>query len=228
MRDLARIAWVLAAVCWTVQAAASDDPFEAFRQGRYDDARRGFEALRHQQPRDPAAAINLGSALYQLGRFDDAAAVLQTAVELSAGALRQQALYDLGNATFRLSRYADAANHFEAALKLDPADVDAAHNLELARQKLASLQGPPPPPNRDPDSTPPQHQPLNPENAQPRSSPEPSTAPESATSRSAPSMTRQEAERLLSSLEDQPPPRQHGPKKHGRPRASKPGSGKDW
>lgn len=219
-REVARAFALLALLAAAGSARAGEDPFEAFRAGRFEQAAREFARLRAERPADPALEINLGSALYELGRFEQAAAAFERAnVPGAAEAIRQQASYGLGNAAYRRGRYDLAVRAYEEALRLDPTDADAAFNLELARRKL---QAPPPPP---PPSSPPSSSETG-EGSTGGTPPPPDdeSSPPAAGEESKPhSLTRQEAERLLSTLEDSAPPR---PSKRGG--QSRPPSGKDW
>lgn len=52
--------------------------------------------------------------------------------------------YNLGNAYFRTNRLAKAILHYEKALKIEPANEDAAHNLEFANSRtIDKIETPP-------------------------------------------------------------------------------------
>jgi Ca-activated chloride channel family protein len=50
--------------------------------------------------------------------------------------MQQELLYNLGNAAYRQGRLEDAVNSYRAAKEQDPSDKEAAHNLELALAEL--------------------------------------------------------------------------------------------
>lgn len=133
------------------------------------DYAKAAEHYRQAAAEDPAAQVNLGDALYQQGKYAEAATELTKATEDPSPAIRARANYDLGNARFQQEDWAGAAEAYKAALRYDEDDDDARHNLQVALDKLKS---PPPEPNPSP-SPPPQQDP------QPSPSPSPSPSPQS-------------------------------------------------
>jgi Ca-activated chloride channel family protein len=125
----------------------SKDPFLAYQQGDYERALEGFLELQVRRPDDLGLELALGSANYQLGRFEAAERHYRRALESDQSALRAESLYDLGNALFRQGRLEEAAQHYEQALDEDPGDLDSKFNLELVRERLQ--QSPPPPESSD-------------------------------------------------------------------------------
>jgi Ca-activated chloride channel family protein len=91
----------------------------------------------------PARAYNSGNALYRLRRYEDAARRYRLAAE--SAELRQRSMYNLGNALVRAAEEApshpeplhEAITAYEEALRLDPGDVAAKWNLELAVRRLS-------------------------------------------------------------------------------------------
>jgi tetratricopeptide (TPR) repeat protein len=82
-----------------------------------------FEEALRLEPEFPLARVDLGSALGQVGRYDEAAAQFRAALRLGETAdLR----YDLGLVYARQGRMGDAIRECEAALRLAP-DHDRAH-----------------------------------------------------------------------------------------------------
>jgi tetratricopeptide (TPR) repeat protein len=162
----------------------STDPLRAaeraYRQGNYAAAAALYgEAVRESA--DPThAAFNRGAALYQLGKYPDAALDYQSASDHGRGERQARACYDLGNCMLRQACRSShdpgtmrtlleqAIGHYESCLrKTGPADTlnpelaaNARYNQELARQLLARLPEPEdadpvggPPDRRTPDAT---------------------------------------------------------------------------
>jgi tetratricopeptide (TPR) repeat protein len=81
-------------------------------------------------PAGPAASAR---ALYDAGRYDEAAAAFET---LAAAAPRDASLqYDLGAALYKAGRLGRATASFERAFALDPRDSDVRFNLAFALRR---------------------------------------------------------------------------------------------
>jgi len=125
----------------------------AFREGRFADAVAEYQRAAERGDDSPLLHYNLGTALLRLGRHDEARTHLQLAVagEAAAG-VRQAAHFNAGNVdlepAFRAQPSAGvnealmrAVQEYRRALLLDPSDVDAKWNLELAERLLARQAG---------------------------------------------------------------------------------------
>ncbi len=133
-----------------------------YREGKYGDAVEAYRrALESGRP-SPALYYNLGTALVQLGRFEEAATYLNNAVEAVDPDIAQRGLYNLGNRFLYEARSKPdmdpqakgtlldaAAEAYRRTLRLNPADRDAKWNLELTlRDKQQNdLQKPKPDPS---------------------------------------------------------------------------------
>jgi tetratricopeptide (TPR) repeat protein len=90
---------------------------------------------------DPALQYSLGTTLYRLHRYEEAARSFRDATSVSR--LKQRSFYNLGNAYVRAAEEASdkevplgqAIAAYEEALRLDPADSAAKWNLELALRR---------------------------------------------------------------------------------------------
>lgn len=107
-----------------------------FEKGEYEAAlRRYLEA--QQEARDrPALHFNAGDALYKQGKYAEAMQELGRAAEGDHPHLAASAYYNLGNALFRQEKFQEAVGAYKKSLQLNPGDVDAKANLELALEKL--------------------------------------------------------------------------------------------
>ena len=91
----------------------------------------------------PTRAYSAGNAYYRLKRYEDAAVRYRRAATGPAE-LRQRSAFNLGNALVRAAEETpergqlllDAIAAYEEALRLQPGDVDAKWNLEIAVQRL--------------------------------------------------------------------------------------------
>jgi Ca-activated chloride channel family protein len=96
--------------------------------GQYDKAVKGL-------PGEPGVHFDRGAALFALSRFDEAAQEFLGATTAKTPALKESAFYNMGNALFKMDKYGDAIAAYRRALVLDPSDVKAKWNLELALKK---------------------------------------------------------------------------------------------
>jgi Ca-activated chloride channel family protein len=114
----------------------SEDPYEAYESGMYEQALSGFVDLQVERPDDPAVALNLGSVHYQMRNYEEADRAFFGASRSTDEILREQAFYNLGNSAFRQGRLEEAVELYKAALEIDPDDDDAKFNLEFVRDEI--------------------------------------------------------------------------------------------
>ena len=87
----------------------------SFRHARYAEAARSWEASLNVTPDNMLVLRNLGAAYFMLERADEAASMLQRALEITPAA----PIYsNLGTIRFFQGRYADAVGAFEKAVEL--------------------------------------------------------------------------------------------------------------
>lgn len=111
-----------------------------YAAGRYDAALKAYQLATEQRPDSAIARYNLGTALYQRGRFDKAANAFRHSLVATDSTLRAQGYYNLGNAQFQLGDYRGAIRSYTSALRLHPTDGEAKSNLELAFERLKQQQ----------------------------------------------------------------------------------------
>jgi Ca-activated chloride channel family protein len=109
---------------------------EHYESGRYDEALAAFRDAQIDAPNDRQIAMNIGSALFAIGQYDEAEEAFTEALGTSQSALRSQASYNLGNTRFQQQQLAQAAESYERALEIDPDDMDAKYNLEIVQLLL--------------------------------------------------------------------------------------------
>ncbi|HSJ33259.1 MAG TPA: VWA domain-containing protein [Longimicrobiales bacterium] len=114
-----------------------------YREGKYEEAAAAYQRVVESGDASPQVYYNLGTALLALGRFDEADPHFQRALEGVDPELRERAFYNLGNRFLQDARargdlreqgtLLDAAiEAYKRTLRIDPADVDAKWNLEMA------------------------------------------------------------------------------------------------
>lgn len=107
--------------------------------GRYPRASE-LAPLAQKDPGNPEAQFNLGHALYIEQSYAAAGeAYAKVAAAVTHPPSKSAAFYNEGNAFYRQGKLDQAIEKYKQALRLNPADVDAKHNLELSR-KLDKMQ----------------------------------------------------------------------------------------
>lgn len=133
------LVWLLVAGCSqaTRETRRGEQLYDA---GRYQESYGAFQRALAESG-DPALHYSMGTALYRLRHYEEAARRFRDATGVPR--LRQRSYYNLGNAYVReaedasdkdvLLRQAVAA--YEEALRLEPGDSAAKWNLELALRR---------------------------------------------------------------------------------------------
>ncbi len=108
-----------------------------YRDGRYAEARDRYLGAQADRPDAPELEFNIGDTFFQEGQ---PAQAIESFTKVAgnkslASRIRGFASYNLGNALLKSGQFDKAIDAYRAALRLDPSDVDAKHNLELAMRK---------------------------------------------------------------------------------------------
>jgi len=101
------------------------------------------EAYRKAGAKDEEAKAdyNLGNAIYQQERYDEAVKYYEAAAEAAKDpAEKANAYYNLGNTHFKAQALDKSIDAYKNALKLEPDDLDTKKNLTMALQKLRQQQ----------------------------------------------------------------------------------------
>ena len=107
-----------------------------YKAEAYDAALEAYQSAAEDRPEDAISRYNLGTALYQKKQFEKASDEFRRSLDTSDSVHRAQGYYNLGNAQVQLNDIEGAVRSYKSALRLNPADLDAKHNLELALEKL--------------------------------------------------------------------------------------------
>ncbi len=113
---------------------------ERFAENAFQDAINEYRLAQVADPDRAEPYYNSANAYNRLGQIDAALAQTRQALKTADPALAAQAWYNLGNAYFDAEQWPQAVEAYKEALRLQPGDLDAKHNLELALQKLQEQQ----------------------------------------------------------------------------------------
>jgi Ca-activated chloride channel family protein len=107
-----------------------------FAQDEYEQALTEYQLAQVEAPDQAEPYYNASNAYNRQGQVEAAAAQAQQALKTADPGLAAQVWYNLGNAFFEAERWGEAIAAYQESLRLNPDDLDAKHNLELALQKL--------------------------------------------------------------------------------------------
>ncbi len=119
--------------------------------GEYDEAKRHYDKIITEEEKfenKKEAVFNSGNALYRMNKFDEAESDYRKIADNATldPSLRADAFYNIGNSYFTRAKQAqgeqkesllkNAIKHYKESLKLNPNDLQAKQNLELAKALL--------------------------------------------------------------------------------------------
>lgn len=136
---LAPFVWLLASACLAEGGAAerlNQEGNRAYAAGDYQGALERYRRAAVERPDLRAIAYNTGNALHRLGQYERAVSEAQRAAVDGPNDVRFRAYYGLGNHFARLNRWREAYEAYRNALILNPTDLDAKVNLEIALRRL--------------------------------------------------------------------------------------------
>ena len=102
-----------------------------YEKRKYMEALDAFQEAKKYSS-DKKLDYNIGTALYKLGKYDDAIKYFERSSKENA----KDAFYNIGNSYFMKKRYKKAIEYYKMALKEDHDFLKAKKNLELALKKL--------------------------------------------------------------------------------------------
>lgn len=109
---------------------------EAYENGNYEEAEQLYLSAIEQEPENARLYFNLGNAQAKQNKVEEA---IQSYMEFRGltESPREKAMaeYNIGTLLAEAQNWKPAASHFKNALKLNPDDLEAKHNYELALAK---------------------------------------------------------------------------------------------
>jgi Ca-activated chloride channel homolog len=141
------IALAMGALSSQAQASASSKNEEGnrlYQEKKYSEALKRYTEAQLEAPDSPQLHYNLGNVFFRQGEVDKAREEYRRALAAADASLDPRAVYNLGNTFFNQQQYQEAVQAYQRALKLSPKDMDAKRNLELAllRMKQQAQQQP--------------------------------------------------------------------------------------
>lgn len=206
---------------------------EAFKNGDYELAVQLYRKAIDQNPDNSRLYFNLGNALSETGRIEEAMQAYEQYRSLTEEADQQaMADYNQGKLLTDMEDYDQAIERFREALRNNPSDADARYNYELAQRKKQEKEQEEQQQqdNSDSENNEDEQDQENDQNQDQQQNPEdqpPQDQPQNQESQPEPQdMSREEAENILSALEQLERDLLENRKKEATTR--KPENDKDW
>ncbi|HCU34430.1 MAG TPA: hypothetical protein DGT21_02985 [Armatimonadetes bacterium] len=111
-----------------------------FRAKKYAEAADGYASAAKQHPERRELEFNAACAQYAAGQLDEAIRRFQKLARETTGQLQQKSEYNTGNGYLQQGKADEALEHYKRALYLQPDDIDAKWNLELAQRRQQRQQ----------------------------------------------------------------------------------------
>ena len=122
--------------CTSSAEKLNNDGNEALAAQDYETALAAYQQVEDQLPELAEPHYNAAIAQYRQEKFDDARQEIEQALVKDDGELASNSFYNLGNSFYLSEDYEQAVESYQETLRLNPDDVEAKHNLELALQQL--------------------------------------------------------------------------------------------
>jgi tetratricopeptide (TPR) repeat protein len=112
-----------------------------FDKGIYTDAEASYKKALDKKNNMPEATFNLGDAVYEQKRYDEAAKQFQLSAQTNTDKnVKAKAFHNLGNTFLEQQKWEDAVKAYKEALKQNPKDADTKYNLAYANAMLIQQQ----------------------------------------------------------------------------------------
>lgn len=106
----------------------------AYEEQDYETAMKNYLNAQAKLPKLAEPAYNAANVNYRQEDYEAAMQRLQGSLQIADGDLAQMGYYNLGNTLYQIQQLESAIESYKEALRLDPDDLDAKYNLELALQ----------------------------------------------------------------------------------------------
>lgn len=142
-----RIHWLMLAIVTIVLAACdssaasyNNDGNTDFEAGEFDAALEDYTAARLEDPNLAEPYYNGGNSYYRMGDLERAQLQLDQSARRAEAEVAQHTNFNLGNTFYQQENWAEAVEAYKEVLRLNPDDVDAKNNLEMALKQQQQQQ----------------------------------------------------------------------------------------
>lgn len=112
-----------------------------FKNERYVDAEVRYKKALEKDVSNATALYNLGNAVYEQGRFEEAKNIFESSALSFKEKEKQAAAYhNMGNSLMAEEKYEESIDAHKKALKLYPQDMETKYNLAYAKKMLEKQQ----------------------------------------------------------------------------------------
>jgi Ca-activated chloride channel family protein len=128
--------------CGSSVEKLNNDGNEAFGEQDYEGAMTAYQQAQGKSPELAEPHYNAANTHYRQQAYDQAQQEIEQALvsERTQEGLDEHSYYNLGNTFVQAQQYGAAIEAYKEALRLDPNDLEAKQNLELALRKLTQQQ----------------------------------------------------------------------------------------
>ncbi|MEM7344829.1 MAG: tetratricopeptide repeat protein [Chloroflexota bacterium] len=131
---------VILSGCGASAARQNNRGNQSFGEEDYNEALENYASAQQEEPDLTEPYYNAGNTYHEQDDLESADSQLKQALRTAEGELAQNSYYNLGNNFFKAEDWGSAIAAYREALLINPDDVDAKHNLELALQQQQQEQ----------------------------------------------------------------------------------------
>jgi hypothetical protein len=139
---IALLSLLVLVACGQAPERLNNDGNEAFVDQDFETALAAYQQAQADLPELAEPHYNAANAHYRQEAYEQAQGEIEQALlkKENQDGLNQNSLFNLGNTFFQTEQFETAIEAYKEALRLNPDDVDAKHNLELAMRQLQQQQ----------------------------------------------------------------------------------------
>ena len=126
--------------CGPTPDQVNNSGHEPYLNGDYATALNAYEGAQGRAPEYGEPHYNVGNALYRMEEYGEALRGYDESLRYGESGLRSRGFFNRGNASFQTQQYVQAIEAYKEVLRMNPDDLDAKHNLELALAQLPPQQ----------------------------------------------------------------------------------------
>ncbi|MFH1380256.1 MAG: VWA domain-containing protein [bacterium] len=106
---------------------------------KYQEALDTYRDAQIDEPESPALHFNTGNTLYRSGNYEEAYTEYQKSADSKDINIQAEAYYNMGNALYRSGKLPESILHYRKSLELNEQDQDAKYNIEYVQKKLKEM-----------------------------------------------------------------------------------------